>query len=78
MRKKIVLAVLLLGISTTAYAAPLWTQPGWYQVADTIVGFFVWAGPFSDKSQCDAALPTNEADADYTCEYLAERPDWDD
>ena len=66
-----------------AYAPAAWAQayhyttPGWYQIADTIVGPFVWAGPFSDQSSCQAVLPPNEEDADYGCEYLSERPNWD-
>jgi hypothetical protein len=77
MRRLIVAAAFLLA-ATTAHAAPVWTQPGWYQVADTIVGPFVWAGPFADELDCEEVLPPNEADADYMCEYLNERPEWDE
>ncbi|MEQ1866588.1 MAG: hypothetical protein ABL996_18275 [Micropepsaceae bacterium] len=72
------IAAAALFIVAAAQAAPVWTAPGWYQVADTIVGPFVWAGPFEDKASCEAKLPPNEEDADYSCEYLAERPGWDD
>jgi hypothetical protein len=61
-----------------AMAAPGWSAPGWYQVADTVVGPFVWAGPFPSKEDCERTLPANEEDADYVCEYLSERPSWDD
>lgn len=74
-RSLIVLASIAL--SAAAVAASGWTTPGWYQVADTIVGPFVWQGPFTDESSCRATLPPNEEDADYTCVYLTERPDWD-
>lgn len=77
MRKLLITALAVLA-ATTAHAAPVWTQAGWYQVADTIVGPFVWAGPYADQATCEASLPPNEEDADYMCEYLAERPSWDD
>lgn len=75
-----VVASLLLAmtLATAAQTAPVWTAPGWYQVADTIVGPFVWKGPFATEPDCRATLPPNEEDADYTCAYLSERPDWDD
>jgi hypothetical protein len=71
-------AVASLALSFAAQAAPVWTAPGWYQVADTIVGPFVWKGPFATEADCKATLPENEEDADYFCEYLTERPSWDD
>jgi len=66
-----------LALSLAAHAEPNWSAPGWYQVADTIVGPFVWKGPFASKEDCEATLPENEEDADYMCEYLSERPSWD-
>jgi hypothetical protein len=63
---------------TAAHAAPVWTAPGWYQVADTAVGPILWKGPFATKEECEATLPANEDDADYLCDYLTERPSWDD
>lgn len=71
-------AVLCAFVIAPAAAAPVWTAPGWYQIADTIVGPFVWRGPFATEADCTATLPPNEEDADYTCEYLSERPAWDD
>jgi hypothetical protein len=76
--RALVIAAALLATAAAARAAPVWTQPGWYQIADTIVGPCVWAGPFADQSSCESVLPPNEEDADYSCEYLAERPEWDD
>ena len=67
-----------LALSAAAAATPVWTTPGWYQVADTIVGPFVWAGPFADQAACEQALPPNEEDADYACAYLESRPSWDE
>lgn len=64
--------------ATAAFAAPVWTAPGWYQIADTIVGPFVWKGPFASEGECRQTLPPNDEDADFTCEYLNERPVWDD
>jgi len=66
-----------LAICALASAAPVWTSPGWYQTADTIVGPFVWSGPFADESSCRATLPGNDEDAEFTCEYLTEKPSWD-
>jgi len=77
--RKLALALAALALSlAAAHAAPVWTVPGWYQVADTIVGPFVWAGPYADQASCEAALPPNDDDADYDCEYLSERPSWDE
>jgi hypothetical protein len=80
MRHRLIAASLAatLALSSAAVAAPVWTAPGWYQVADTIVGPFVWKGPFATEDDCRATLPENEEDADYSCEYLSERPSWDD
>ena len=64
-------------LAFSAQAAPAWTAPGWYQVADTIFGPMVWRDPFATKEDCEATLPENEEDADYLCEYLADRPSWD-
>jgi hypothetical protein len=80
MRTRTALAGLVLAIltlATAAHAAPVWTVPGWYQTADTIVGPFVWKGPFADEASCRAELPANDEEAEFTCEYLAERPSWD-
>ena len=81
MRTKIAALLLTLAplvLAAVAHAAPGWTSPGWYQMADTIVGPFVWKGPFADEDSCKATLPPNEDDADYSCEYLNERPSWDE
>ena len=77
MRKLRLISALFVSM-TQAHAAQVWAGPGWYQIADTIVGPFVWAGPYADEQSCRSVLPPNEEDADYTCEYLAERPSWDD
>ena len=71
------LTVFLMAFST-AMAAPVWTTPAWYVVADTIVGPFVWSGPYVDEAACRTQLPANDEDADYFCEYLTERPSWDE
>ena len=76
--KPLAALVCWLALSAAAVAAPVWTTPAWYQVADTIVGPFVWRGPFDSKEACEQTLPPNEEDADYSCEYLETRPDWDD
>ena len=76
--RKFLMAGFGLLFATAALAAPLWTAPGWYQVAETIYGPVLWKGPFADEDSCKQTLPPNEEDADYACEYLSERPDWDD
>ncbi len=73
-----VIAFASLALAAAAAAEPKWTSPGWYQIADTIYGSLIWAGPFADEAACSATLPANEDDADYKCGYLAERPKWDD
>lgn len=77
MRVALLIFAFILSVAS-AMAAQVWAGPGWYQIADTIVGPFVWAGPYADEQSCRSVLPPNEEDADYTCEYLAERPSWDD
>jgi hypothetical protein len=76
---RFVAAVLIaLGVMAgAAYAKTAWNGAGWYVVADTIVGPFVWTGPYTDQSVCEASRPPNEEDADYACEYLSESPTWD-
>jgi hypothetical protein len=76
-RWKIFVAVAF-ALTAAAQAAPVWTAPGWYVVADSIVGPFVWTGPYASKEDCEPKRPPNEEDADYVCEYLSERPEWDD
>jgi hypothetical protein len=74
----VALAAASLLFAAAANATPVWSAPAWYQIADTIVGPFVIKGPFAGESECRETLPPNEEDADYTCEYLNERPVWDD
>lgn len=78
MRLWTALAAVSFAFATAAVAEPVWTAPGWYQTADTIVGPFVWKGPFASESECRETLPPDEEDAVYTCEYLNERPSWDE
>ena len=77
-RVAILAAATALALATAAQAEPMWKGAAWYVVADTIVGPFVWQGPYDSKEACDAAKPANEEDADYVCEYLSERPEFDD
>lgn len=73
-----ILAATAFALATAAQAEPYWKGAGRYVVADTIMGPFVWQGPYDSKETCDASKPANEEDADYVCEYLNERPSWDD
>ena len=77
-RVAILAAATALAFAAAAKAEPMWKGAAWYVVADTIVGAFVWQGPYASKEACDAAKPANEEDADYVCEYLSERPSCDD
>ena len=65
-------------IPTTVSADVPWTGPGWY-VTYTEMGFDteVAAGPFSTQGDCQATLSNypNTKDADYSCEYLTQKPD---
>lgn len=61
-----------------ASAAPIWSAPGWYHVADTEVGLILWKGPFASEDECKSSLPASDEDADYFCQYLATQPPWDD
>jgi hypothetical protein len=70
--------ILLCAGTGAALAEPMWKGAAWYVVADTIVGPFVWSGPYASKEECEPKRPANEEDADYVCEYLNERPSWDD
>ncbi len=70
--------VLAAALAATASASPAWNGAGWYVVADTIVGPFVWKGPYASKDECEPNRPANEEDADYDCEYLSEQPNWDE
>jgi hypothetical protein len=70
--------VLATAFAVAAEAEPYWKGAAWYVVADTIEGPFVWKGPYASKEACETELPANEDDADYDCEYLSERPSWDD
>jgi hypothetical protein len=81
--RTMLIALASLALAATAYAAPVWTAPGWYQTYEAWVGWFVSQGPFADESSCRATLPPDGRDTEgieifYGCEYLAERPDWDD
>ncbi len=71
-------AVLAAALAVQASASPAWNGAGWYVVADTIVGPFVWRGPYASKDECEPNRPADEEDADYACEYLSEQPSWDE
>ncbi|NOT41017.1 MAG: hypothetical protein HOP13_11035 [Alphaproteobacteria bacterium] len=77
---RVALCALALSVTFAAVAAAEspWKGAAWYVVADTIVGPFVWNGPYMSKDECEKALPANEEDADYSCEYFSERPSWDE
>ena len=65
-------------VPTTVSADVPWVGPGWY-VTYTEMGFDteVAAGPFSAQGDCQAALNNypRDKDEDYSCEYLAQKPD---
>jgi hypothetical protein len=80
--RKLLCLLLGLGIATTAYAGLRWSVPAWYQVGSVPEGQFLWKGPFDSEADCRATLPeddsSDEEAAFYRCEYLGERPEYDD
>jgi len=78
LRMATVAFVLAAACAGVTQAAPNWNGAGWYVVADTIVGPFVWSGPYASQEACEPQRPANEEDADYACEYLTTQPTWDD
>jgi hypothetical protein len=76
--RAVFVALLALAFVGVVQAESPWKGAAWYVVADTIVGPFVWKGPYMSKEACETALPANEEDADYACEYFSERPKWDE
>jgi hypothetical protein len=78
MKRLLFALLILLGAAPAAAAESHWTGPAWYEVADTIVGAIVWSGPYSSEQDCKAHLTPNDTDADYSCEYLGEKPTWDE
>ncbi len=77
-RSTAILGAALLALPASAVGEGHWTGAAWYEVADTIVGPFVWSGPYGSKEECRAHLTPNDDDADYDCQYLSEKPNWDD
>jgi len=65
--------------AAAALAAPVWTAPGWYQIAFTVLveNPILIKGPFASESECRETLPPNDEDVAYNCRYLNERPTWD-
>ena len=72
----IVLALLFSSIATPTFAKR-WTEPGWYQVTNGILGVFIYAGPFPDMDSCQRTLLPDDQDNYYNCDFLAERPSFD-
>ena len=78
MPAKIMLAAALLAVALLpARASQLFSEPGWYQVADTAYGYFLHQGPFPTKNACEAVLPANDGDSDYVCAYFETQPEFD-
>lgn len=75
---RLLMASLLFPVMGVARAEPHWKGAGWYVVADTIVGPFVWTGPYGSKEECEPNRPAEEEEASFVCEYLEAQPSWDD
>lgn len=79
MRSLIVAIVFLSQTGTVVYAETAWKGPGWYHVADEFFWAYVVNGPFSYETDCKNTLPADvEDEVYYGCEYLSERPEWDE
>lgn len=78
--RTIVMAFAVIGMIDVAVAGTAWKVPGWYQIQDDFFVPFLLEGPFDDENSCRATLTEANAtvdDAVITCEYLNERPNWD-
>ena len=64
-------------LSTSADAAR-WTKPGWYQITDGLLGLMIYDGPYEDEDTCRRTLPKGSNDSWFTCDYIYERPSFDD
>lgn len=58
-------------------ASPHFTTPGWYVTEDTVLGPYVHSGPYKDENSCTPAQPPNSQFLISACEYLNEKPEWD-
>ncbi len=74
MRQLLFLAALVAWLGTAAAAGPVWTSPGWYQVEFSPGGYSLVAGPFADIEACEAGLPDDEDEAEYSCQFYTEKP----
>ena len=77
------LARFILAIAISALAVlpagafQIFSEPGWYQVADTGYGPFLHMGPFPTENACESVLPADDEDTDYVCAYFETQPEWD-
>ncbi len=78
MRTLILALAVLVGTMFAAQAAPHFTTTGWYEIADTDLGPFIYGGPYADEPSCNLALPRDDSKTKYRCKYLEERPPWDE
>jgi hypothetical protein len=57
--------------------SPHFTTPGWYVTEDTVLGRYVHSGPYKDENSCTPAQPPESQFLVSACEYLNEKPEWD-
>ena len=77
MWRSMVAVLALAACATVAVAAAKWNGAGWYQIEDFGDIGGIYAGPFATKEACDATLPAADEEAEYYCQYLETRPNWD-
>jgi hypothetical protein len=75
---RVVFLVLAFVAFSTAAFAKRWSEPGWYQISDGLIGIFIYGGPYSDEDSCRRTLPRADQHSSFTCDYLFERPSYDD
>ncbi len=68
----------LLAASASAKEQVHWTGAGWYGIGDDDFGTWILAGPMADQATCTAGKPADHDDVIFSCEYLAEKPGWDE
>jgi hypothetical protein len=68
----------LLAATASAKEDLHWSGAGWYGVGDDMFGQWIMTAPLPDEASCKAGQPADNEDAVYACEYLTEKPGWDE
>jgi hypothetical protein len=68
----------LLSLNVSAKEEFHWNGAGWYGIGDDMFGQWIMTDPLPDEASCKAGQPADHDDAIFSCEYLAEKPGWDE